>query len=156
MWKWIMGVSLLSRNWQGFGHRVGRPNYLHVTVGVGVAVATFLAYSSLHCVPNETALVSIAVFNFLFIFLIFPLEGPLLRKVFLLLSGNIVGLAWYLVQSSFGAASAYYVGAYTFEVIHVVVGPIVDLIWIVSVWSLGLSFLASARRRNEKEKEGIN
>lgn len=148
----------MTRNWQSFGHGRVRPNYLHVTVGVGVAVATFLVYLSLHCMPNETALVSIAVFNFLFIFLIFPLEGPLLRKVFLLLSGNIVGLAWYLVQSSVGAASTYYLGVDAFKVIHVVMGPIVDLMWIVTVWSLGLSLLASAQRRSEKEKEkgGIN
>jgi len=101
--------------------------------------------------PNETAPVSIMVFNFFFIFLIFPLDGPLLRKVFLLLSGNIVGLAWYLVQSSFKAASVHYLEIGAFEVIYVIVGPIIDLIWIVSFWSLGLSFLASIRRRNEKE-----
>ena len=149
-------MSLLRRNWQSFGHRRRRPNYLHVTVGVSVAVSMFLVYSSLHCMPNETAPVSIAVFNFLFIFLIFPLEGPLLRKVFLLISGNIVGLAWYLVQSSFGAASAPYLGVGAFKIIYVVMGPIIDLIWIVSVWSLSLSFLASTQRRNEKEKEGSN
>jgi len=143
-------------NWQSSGHRRRRPNYLHVTVGVGVAVTMFLAYSLLHCMPNEPALVSIAVFNFLFIFLIFPLEGSLLRKVFLLLSGNIVGLAWYLVQLSFEAASAHYLEMGAFKVIYVVMGPIIDLIWIVSFWSLGLSFLASTQSRNEKEKEGIS
>lgn len=81
-----------------------------------------------------------------------------MRKVFLLLSGNIVGSAWYLVQSSVGAASTYYLGVDAFKVIHVVMGPIVDLMWIVTVWSLGLSLLASAQRRSEKEKEkgGIN
>jgi len=148
--------GILLANWHSFGHRRRRPNYLHVTVGVGVTVAIFLIYSSLNCMPNEPAPVSIAVFNFLFIFLIFPLEGPLLRKTFLLLSGNIVGLAWYLVKSSFGAASAYYLGVGAFKVLYVVMGPIIDLIWIVSVWSLGLSFLASTQRRNEKGKEGIN
>jgi len=141
----------LTRSQQSFGHHRRRPNYRHVTVGVGVAVAMFLVYSPLYCMPNETAPVSIMVFNFFFIFLIFPLEGPLLRKVFLLLSGNIVGLAWYLVQSFFKAASVHYLEIGAFEVIYVIVGPIIDLIWIVSFWSLGLSFLASIRRRNEKE-----
>ena len=145
---------LLTTNWQSFGHHRRRPNYLHVTVGVGVAVTIFLVYSSLRFMPNEPALVSIAIFNFLFIFLIFPLKGPLLRKVFLLLSGNIVGLAWYLVKSSFVAASAYYLEMEAFKAIYVVIGPIIDLIWIVSFWSLGLSFLASTRRRSEKERSG--
>jgi len=141
----------LTEKLQSFGHHRRRPNHLHVAVGVGIAVIMFLLYSSLHCMPSEPALVSIGVFNFLFIFLIFSLEGPLLRKVFLLLSGNIVGLAWYLVQSSFKAASVHYLEIGAFKVIYVVMGPIIDLIWIVSFWSLGLSFLASARRRNEKE-----
>jgi len=149
-------VSSLTRNWQSFGRRRRRPNYLHVTVGICVAVPMFLVYSSLHCMPNEPALVSIAIFNLLFIFLIFPLEGPLLRKVFLLFSGNIVGLAWYLLQSSFRAASAYYLEVSAFKVIYVVMGPIINLIWIVSVWSLGLSLLAPTQRRSEKEKEGVS
>jgi len=127
-----------------------------MSVGVGVAIAMFLLYSLLHYTPNEPALVSIAIFNFLFIFLIFPLEGPLLRKVFLLVSGNLVGLAWYLLQSSFVAASAPYLEAGAFKVVYVILYPIIDLVWIVSVWSLGLSVLASARRRNNLERGGSN
>ena len=127
-----------------------------MSVGVGVAIAMFLVYSLLRCTPNEPALVSIAVFDFLFIFLIFSLEGPLLRKALLLVSGNLVGLAWYLIQSSFVAASAPYLEAGAFKVVYVIVCPIIDLVWIVSVWSLGLSMLAPARRRNELEGEGSN
>jgi len=136
-----------------FGPRRERPNYLHLSVGVCVAVVMFLVYSFLHCTPNEPALVSITFFNFLFVFLIFPLKGSLLRKVSLLASGNIVGLAWYLIRSSFQVASAYHLGE-AFKVVYVVIGPIIDLIWIVSVWSWGLSVLASAQRRNEGKKKG--
>ena len=143
---------MLARNWQRFGPRRERPNYLHVSVGVSVAVVMFLVYSLLRCTPNEPAVVSIAIFNFLFIFLLFPLEGTLLRKVFLLVLGNLVGLAWYLIQSSFVAASAPYLEAGAFKVVYVIVCPIIDLVWIVSVWSLGLSVLASARRRNKLEE----
>jgi len=142
----------LTGNWQEFGPRRERPNYLHMSVGVGVAVVMFLVYSLLRCTPNEPAVVSIAIFNFLFIFLLFPLEGTLLRKVFLLVLGNLVGLAWYLIQSSFVAASAPYLEAGAFKVVYVIVCPIIDLVWIVSVWSLGLSVLVSARRGNEPEE----
>jgi len=127
-----------------------------MSVGVGVTIAIFLVYSLLRCTPNEPTLVSIVIFNFLFIFLLFPLEGPLLRKVFLLVLGNLVGLAWYFIQSSFVAASAPYLEEGAFKVVYVIVCPIVDLVWIVSVWSLGLSVLASARRRNELERKGSN
>ena len=125
-----------------------------MSVGVGVTIAIFLVYSLLRFTPNEPAVVSIAIFNFLFIFLLFPLEGPLLRKVFLLVSGNLVGLTWYLIQSSFVAASAPYLEAGAFKVVYVIVCPIIDLFWIVSVWSLGLSVLASARRRKKPKGEG--
>jgi hypothetical protein len=124
-----------------------------MSVGLGVTIAIFLVYSLLRCTPNEPTLVSIVIFNFLFIFLLFPLEGPLLRKVLLLVSGNLVGLAWYFIQSSFVVASAPYLEAGAFKVVYVIVCPIIDLVWIVSVWSLGLSVLASARRRNELERE---
>jgi len=117
-------------------------------------VVVLLVYSFLRCTLSEPALVSITIFNFLFVFLIFPLKGSLLRKVFLLVSGNIVGLAWYLIQSSFQLASAYHLGGEVFKVVYVVIEPIIDLIWIVSVWSLSLSVLASAQRRNEGKKEG--
>ncbi|KPV64514.1 MAG: hypothetical protein AOA66_0124 [Candidatus Bathyarchaeota archaeon BA2] len=145
----------MTRNWQEFEVRREKPNYLHMSVGVGVATAMFLVYSSLNYRPNETALVSIVIFNFLFIFLIFPLEGSLLRKVFLLISGNLVGLAWYLIQSSFLAVSAPYLEAGAFKVVYVILCPIIDSVWIVSVWSLSLSVLASAQRRKElKRRDG--
>ena len=140
-------------NRQRVGPRRERPNYLHASVGVCVAVVVFLVYSFLRCTPNEPTLISIIVFNFLFVFLIFPLRGSLLRKVLLLVSGNIVGLTWYLIQSSFQVASAYPLGGELFKIVYIAIGPIIDLTWIVSVWSLSLSALASAQRRNEGEKE---
>jgi len=118
-----------------------------MSVGLGASAIMLLIYFSLRCILNESALISIALFNFLFAFLLFPLEGPLFRKVCLLIAGNIVGLVWYLLRSSFEAASVFYLGADAFRIIAVVIGPVVDLIWIVSVWSLGLSVLASAERR---------
>ena len=76
-------MSLLARNRQSFGHPKVRPNYLHMSVGVGVgvAVAMFLIYFPLCRTLNESALISITIFNFLFIFLLFPLEGPLDRTI---------------------------------------------------------------------------
>ena len=142
-------VSLLAKNRQSFRHPKVRPNYLHMSVGIGATAIMLLIYFPLCQILNESALISITIFNFLFVFLLFPLGGPLFRKVYLLVAGNIVGLAWHFIKSSFGATSVFYLGADTLKIITVIIGPIIDLVWIVSVWSLGLSMLASAKRRNE-------
>lgn len=128
---------------------------MHMSLGIGTATIMLLIYFSLNHVLNETALISISVFNFLFVFLLFPLEGPLFRKVYLLVAGNIVGLVWYFIKSSFGAASVFYLGADALKIMTVVIGPIIDLAWIVSVWSLSLSMLVSAKKRNEGDGENI-
>ena len=147
-------MSLLARSKKSFRHPKVRPNYLHMSVGIGTAAIMFFIYFQLCRILNEFALISISIFNLLFIFLLFPLEGSLFRKICLLVAGNIVGLAWHLIKSSFGVASVFYLGTDAFKIITVVIGPIIDLVWIVSVWSLGLSVLASAQRRDEGDEEG--
>ena len=145
----------MAGNRHGFGHPKVTPNYKHVSMGVGTMAIILLIYLSLHHILDERALVSITIFNFLFVFLLFPLEGPLFRKLYLLVAGNIVGLVWYFIMSSFGAASVFYLGTDTLEIIIAVIWPIIDLIWIVSVWSLSLSMLASTKKRNEGDGENI-
>jgi hypothetical protein len=151
----IQGVPLLAGNSQSFGHPKVTPNYTHMSVGVGTTAIILLIYLSLHHILDERALVSITIFNFLFVFLLFPLEGPLFRKVYLLVAGNIVGLLWYFIKSSFGEVSVFYFGTDALRIITVVIGPIIDLVWVVSVWSLSLSVLASAKKRNEGDGENI-
>jgi hypothetical protein len=148
-------VPLLVRKRQSLGHPKVTPNYTHMSVGVGTTAIILLIYLSLHHILNEYALISISIFNFLFIFLLFPLEGALFQKIYLLVAGNIVGLVWYFIKSSFGAASVFYLGTNALKIITVVIGPIIDLVWVVSVWSLSLSVLASAKKRNEGDGENI-
>jgi hypothetical protein len=124
-----------------------------MSVGVGAIVIMLLICFPLYRILNESALTSITIFDFLFVFLLFPLEGPIFRKVCLLITGNVVGLAWYFIKSSFGVVSFFYLGADAFKIVTVVIGPIIDLVWIVSVWALGLSMLASAKRRNEGDEK---
>ena len=145
----------MAGNSQSFGHPKVTPNYKHMSMGVGTMAIILLIYLSLHHILVERALVSITIFNFLFVFLLFPLEGPLFRKLYLLVAGNIVGLVWYFIISSFGSASVFYLGTDTLEIIIAVIWPIIDLIWIVSVWSLSLSMLASAKKRNEGDERTI-
>ena len=143
----------MTRSRQSFGQLKARPNYLHMFVGIVTSTMLFFVYVSLHLVLNEQALISIALFNFLFVFLLLPLEGPLFRKVPFLVAGNLIGFAWHYMKSALEPSSIFYLGADTFKIITVIIGPIIDLVWIVSVWSLSLSVLASARKGNGGDEE---
>jgi len=146
-------VSLLARNKPSFRHPKLRPNFTHMSIGIGTAAVMLLIYFSLNHTFNVGTSVSILIFNFLFVFLLFPLEGSPFRKVYLLIAGNIVGFLWHLIKSSLRATSALFLGAETFKIIIVVFEPIIDLVWVVSLWSLSLSTLASGKKRNEGDEK---
>ena len=148
-------MSSLKRSWKSFEPHKERPNYLHMLIGLSIATFMFFVYSLTRFIPDVPSLVSIAVFNFLFVFLIYPLKGPLQRKIFLLLLGNVVGLAWNSIRSLFATVLTQYLAADSIKVVYVIIWPIVDFLWIVCIWSLGLSLLVSAKRRKE-EGENIH
>jgi hypothetical protein len=62
-------------------------------MAVGSFLATVIILIQPQIIPLLTlsALIAIILFNLLFVFLLFPLDGPLLRKVGLLFAGNFVG-----------------------------------------------------------------
>jgi len=97
--------------------------------------------------PQYSGLLSIIIFSLLFVFLTFPLRGPLWCKILWLSLGNGVGLAWSLLRLSVGALVAYHFGCEAFAVASFITGPVVDFLWTVPVWSLGLSFVISTERK---------
>jgi hypothetical protein len=131
------------------GHLRMRPNFFHMAVGSVLVTAIIFLHFQL--IPNFDlpALAAIAFFNLLFVFLLFPLEGPLLRKTVLLIGGNTVGVLWYLIQLSFKEAFLV-LNTDTFKIITLVAKPLIDFVWIVAVWSLSLSVLASYRIKMER------
>jgi hypothetical protein len=130
-----------------------KPDFRHLAVGSGLAAVIILAAFQLIPLPSLSAQIAIIIFNFLFAFLLFPLEGPLLPKVCLLVAGNIVGASWYLIQSSLQEASFLFMNVEAFKIVAVVLSPIIDFIWIVSLWSLSLSVLASANKTRRIENK---
>ena len=135
------------------GHQKVKPKFLHVAVGSVLAIVILIAHFQLISFLNLSAQIAITLFHLLFVFLLFPLQGPLLRKVGLLFAGNIVGGLLYLIRSAFQEASVSFLNVDAFKVIAVVVTPIIDFIWIVSLWSLSLSVLASAKKPRGKENK---
>ena len=132
-----------------FDHLKMRPNFVHMAVGSVLVTAIIVLHVQLIRKLDLPALVAIIFFNLLFVFLLFPLEGPLLRKVVLLIAGNNVGALWYIIQLSFKDAF-FFLNIDLFKIIVLVAKPLIDFVWIVTVWSLSLSVLASYRGKMER------
>lgn len=64
----------------------------------------------------------------------------------MLLMGNVIGLLWNYVFSLFAYAVAYYLGE-SVNTLYIVLSPFVNLVWIVSFWSMSLTALANSMNR---------
>jgi hypothetical protein len=115
----------------------------------GFSVGTIVSYVLLSSpyVSNESAYMLI-IFNFLFVSLIFPLNGTLKRKVPLLLIGDFIGLLWNNLFSLFAHAVAYHFGEF-FNTPYIILSPFINLIWIVSFWSISLTALANSKNKKQ-------
>jgi hypothetical protein len=96
---------------------------------------------------NIESTVTLILFSFLFVSLIFQLNGTLSRKLCLLTIGNVLGLFWNLVFRYFSLAGALYFGN-LFDVFYVIIFPFLNLMWIVPFWSLSLGILPKMQNSN--------
>ena len=144
-------MFLLTADGERVGNLKTKPKIVHMAVGSVLVTAIIVLHVQLIRRLDLPALVAICFFNLLFVFLLFPLEGPLLRKIVLLIAGNAVGAFWYIIQLSFGD-SFLFLNTETFTIIFLVVKPLIDFVWIVAVWSLSLSVLTSYRKMERLEK----
>jgi len=96
---------------------------------------------------QRSGLVSIIFFGLLFVFLAFPLKGSIWLKIAWLEFGSFTGLTWSFIRLSTLTLVAYHFGAHTFALADFVTNPMVDFLWVIPVWSLGLSAVISAKRK---------
>ena len=89
---------------------------------------------------NLQSIVSLMIFNVLFISLPFQLNGSLNRKLCLLALGNMTGLCWYYIFNLFAIVANAVFGKIFLD-IYTVFFPFLSSIWIVSFWALSLTFL---------------
>ena len=117
----------------------------HVLLGFSVGTIASCIVWSLPTVNSESALM-LTFFNIFFIFTIFPLNGSLKRKTFLLVIGNFLGLVWNLVFSFlvYGVTDGF---EESFNASNVILAPLVNIVWIVTFWSVSLSLLVSSKDR---------
>lgn len=120
----------------------------HLAFGFfAAAITTYMLLSSPH-INNESA-PTLIIFNFLFVSLIFPLNGALKTKIFMLLIGNVIDLLWSNLFFLFVYASTYYFGE-IFNALYVILNPLINIVWIVSFYCISLTVLASSENRKKR------
>ncbi|MGQ9624529.1 MAG: hypothetical protein ACUVT9_04070 [Candidatus Bathycorpusculaceae bacterium] len=87
------------------------------------------------------------VFNIFYVFLTFPLNVKLTRKLNMLLIGNLICVSWNQLFILFATVAAEYFGSF-FEALFIILNPFLNLIWIVSFWSTSLTLLNASNDEN--------
>ncbi len=112
-------------------------NCLVIFPFAAVIIVCFIA--SLRLI-NIQSTVMLLIFNVLFISLAFQLNGGLSRKLFLLASGNMIGVCWNFIFYSFATTGTFFFGK-IFNLLFTVFFPFLSSLWIVAFWSLSLTIL---------------
>jgi hypothetical protein len=90
-------------------------------------------------------------FNVLFITIIFQLKGTLNLKLGLLSLGNLIGLGWNFVFMVFvvncGPVFVQELGSKIAGIGYVILFPFLNILWVVSYWSLSLTFFSKPARQ---------
>ena len=118
-------------------------------VGLVLTLPIMFLHIRLIGVFDLAALFAVVFFNFLFVFLLFPLKGSLPHKAVLLIAGNGVGGLWYLIRLSCEEAICFS-NIEPLRILFVVAKPFIDFVWIVAVWSVSLSVLSRHKGKMEK------
>jgi hypothetical protein len=84
------------------------------------------------------------IFSFLFGTITSQLNGTVIRKIGLLAVGNILGLFWNLVFYHFASVGTSAFGE-IFEIFYVMIFPFLNMLWIVSFWSLSMGYFSKVQ-----------
>jgi len=122
----------------------------HLTFGVltGITISCIIPIS-LHIGIELTF--QLLVFNFFYVFLTFPLNGKLTKKLYMLLIGNFICVSWNQLFILFAATAAEYFRS-SFEVLFIILNPLLNLVWIVSFWSISLTLLGASKDGNLRQR----
>lgn len=89
-------------------------------------IITYIIILSFYHISDAAALMLI-IFDFLFVSLVFPLGGTFAKKIMLLLIGNVIGLLWNSVFSSFAYVAVCYFGEF-FNILYIILNPLLNLV----------------------------
>ncbi len=88
-----------------------------------------------------SGILSLLMFSMILLLSIFPIDEPLGRKLAIFALGAGVAFLWNASRIALAVASAKLVGFVMFQAVHFVMGPVLDFLWIVAVWSWGMSWM---------------
>lgn len=128
-----------------------RPNLFHLVVGIILMICTLSFHVLWIGKLNNPSMMALTFFNLLFVFLLFPIDGSLLQKFILLISGNLVGTLWYILQTFFEQAFLF-TETEIFRIILLLFKPLIDFMWLVVFWSFSLSIISSTKRKTQRRK----
>ena len=94
-----------------------------------------------HVLIQCSGLVTVAIFSFIYIFTVGLLKGSLLNKITWFLLSISVGFLWNINRLTLVVIIAYNFGLSAFSFAHYILGPFVDFLWIIVMWSLSMSRL---------------
>jgi hypothetical protein len=121
------------------GGRMNRLRLVNTVLvsGLFLTVIALCLSASFRFISIEST-ATLLLFNFLFIFLTFGLNGSLSRKIGVLTIGNVIGLFWNFMLYFFVIAGSAYFGE-MFNFVYAIFRPFLNFMWIVSFWSLSLA-----------------
>jgi hypothetical protein len=108
-----------------------------------LGVITFCLFASF-CFINVESTITLLIFSFLFGTITSQLNGTVIRKIGLLAVGNILGLFWNLVFYQFASVGTSAFGE-IFEIFYVMIFPFLNMLWIVSFWSLSMGYFSKVQ-----------
>jgi hypothetical protein len=112
----------------------------------GLAVGAIIVILSYFLRVAEEIFQALVVFNVFFVCMLFPLNGSLKRKLAVLALGDIICLIWNTMFSMLVGSLAVYVWV-GFNALLIMLSPLLNSLWVVSLWSISLTFLANSGKR---------
>ena len=88
-----------------------------------------------------SGLLTVSIFAIISTFTIGLLRGSVIMKVIWLFLSVGVGLMWNICRLCLVMIVACQFGLPAFSFVHYIFAPVIDFIWVVSMWALGMSWL---------------
>jgi len=91
---------------------------------------------------NDQSVVTLLIFNFLFIILFTQLKGDVLTKLSLIVAGNVLGLLWnYVFHLLILNAATPIIQPMWLRIFYTVAYPCLNIFWVIAFWSFSLTRL---------------